>query len=70
MAKQKEIDIITELRVHIARKYKTQSKAAKAWNISTAMVSAVLTGVKNPTETMLEDAGFRRIETPVKYERV
>lgn len=70
MAKPKEIDIIEELRVHIARKYKTQAKAAEAWNVSAAMVSGVMTGVKPPTESMLEDAGFRRVKAPAIYERV
>lgn len=63
------VDIQTELRVHIARKYKTQTAAAEAWNCSNAFVSAVLRGAKAPNDTMLEDAGFKCIKT-TKYVRV
>jgi predicted transcriptional regulator len=51
-----------EMRVLIARKYRTQRVAAKVWGCSQAMVSAVLEGRKLPTESMLEDAGYQRID--------
>lgn len=63
-------DICAELRVHIARKYKTQKTAAQAWGVSDAFVSAVLGGQKKPSSVMLEDAGFERISEGVKYKRV
>jgi hypothetical protein len=62
-----KIDITIELRVHIARHYKTQKAAAAAWGVSTAFVSAVLTGRKRPTDAMLAEAGFSRV---VEYVRV
>lgn len=70
MKKPKEIDIVAELRMHIFLKYKTQTKAAKAWGVSSAMVSLVLSGINCPTPIMLKDAGFQRIYTPVKYRRL
>lgn len=60
-------DVLGELRAHIARKYKTQSKAAQAWGISSAMVSKVLAGNTPPTDTMLKDAGIEKV--PVRYVR-
>lgn len=67
---KKKIDILAELRKHIAKKYVNQAGAARAWGVTSAMVSGVLTGKKPPTKQMLEDAGFRRVETPAQYERV
>lgn len=64
-----EVDITVELRVHIARKYKTQRKAAEAWGCSPAFVSAVLLGSKNPTEVMLYDAGFEKVAPKPRYVR-
>lgn len=62
-------DVIAELRAHIARKYKNQCGAAKAWGISDAMVSKVLNGKSAPTAAMLKDAGIRAVQTPVRYVR-
>lgn len=67
MAKNKPVDIVVELRAHIARKYKTQRKAAEAWNVSGAFVSLVLNEQKQPNETMLEDAGFKRVPASAHY---
>lgn len=64
-----EVDIRVELRVHIARQYKTQAKAAAAWGCKPAFVCAVLAGRSNPTKTMLDDAGFERVKSPDKYVR-
>lgn len=63
-----DVDIKMELRVHIARHYKTQTAAAKAWGCTSAFVSGVLKGTKNPNQTMLDDAGFKRVQS-VKYVR-
>lgn len=65
----KPVDIQEELRVHIARKYKTQAAAAQAWGVSGAFVSGVLNGRKSPTSVMLEDAGFVAVQSPVRYFR-
>lgn len=69
MSKQEPIDIKAELRAHIARKYRTQTAAAKAWGCSTAYVSAILRGAKVPTVKMLDDAGFY-MERKVRYYKV
>ena len=70
MARMKnEVDITVELRVHIARKYKTQSEAAKAWECSPAFVSSVLQGKKHPNDVMLSDAGFVKIQAKPAYIR-
>ncbi len=57
------IDLLAELRAHVARKYVKQRYAAEAWNLSSAFVSAVLTGRKQPTPQILEDAGIERTVT-------
>lgn len=65
-----EVNITVELRVFIARKYRTQTNAAKAWGCSAAFVSAVVCGEKDPNETMLADAGFKRIRPDPIYVRI
>ena len=71
MKKQGEyIDILAELRAHIARKYKTQKTAAAAWGCSPAFVSEVVKGKKPPTDVMLEDAEFRMIKRGPRYVKV
>lgn len=60
-------DIRAELRAHIGRKYKKQAAAAQAWGVSSAFVSSVLSGRKEPNETMLDDAGFERLTTKPQY---
>jgi len=67
---QPEIDITVELRVHIARKYKTQAAAAKQWGCSSAFVSGVLRGNKVPNEKMLADAGFKKLPAAARYVKV
>lgn len=69
MAKREAVDMKVELRVHIARKYKTQFAAAKAWGISPAYVSMILKGSKNPTSAMLEEMGYTKV-TETTYKKV
>jgi len=57
-----------ELRKHIATKYGTQKDAAKALDMSQSFLSRVLRGGAVPTVTILDDAGFDRVES-VKYVR-
>jgi hypothetical protein len=59
----------SEIRAHIARKYKTQLAAAEAWGLSPAFVNMVLNGKKSPSPKMLEDAGLERVEPVVTYRR-
>lgn len=66
----KTIDIKAELRAHIARKYGKQKGAAVAWGVSSAYVSLVLSGIKPPNETMLADAGFKRVQPVAHYKKV
>lgn len=68
MKKHQPVDILAELRAHVARKYINQIGAAAAWGYSPAFVSGVLSGKKAPTEKILADAGFKRI-SEVRYER-
>lgn len=44
---------------HIKTTYRTGKAAAKHWGVSSAMVSAVLTGKKNPNTAMLNDIGLK-----------
>ena len=66
----KEVDICAVLRKHIVKKYGSQSKAAAAWELSPAFVSAVLHGNKQPNERMLSDAGYKRLEYSPQYAKV
>lgn len=58
-----DLDLLPELRAHVARKYVRQKYAAAAWGVSGAFVSAVLTGKKPPTQQILDDAGIVRTVT-------
>lgn len=64
-----EVDLIPELRAFIARKYKTQTAAAEAWGVSTALVSKVLRGLCAPNKRILEDAGLVAVPGEVRYKR-
>lgn len=66
---EEEIDILAELRAHIARKHKTQTAAAAAWGYSHVFVSEVVRGKKPPTDVMLSDAGFKMIKRGPRYVR-
>lgn len=62
-----QVDIRSELRSHIERKYRTQKKAAQAWGVSETLVSLVLKGQKNPSQVMLDDAGFEAVKLSPQY---
>ena len=66
----KPVDIQEEMRAFIARKYKTQTEAAKHWGCSKAFVSYVVNGNREPNEKMLEDAGFEKVEQRPVYVRI
>lgn len=55
------IDLLPELRAHVARKYVKQKHAARAWGVSGVFVSNVLAGKKAPTAEILADAGIERV---------
>lgn len=59
-----EVDLLPELRAHVARKYKTQTAAAQEWGVSTAFVSSVLAGKRKPTAAILDDAGLEEVQLP------
>lgn len=63
-------DFCEVLRMHIARKHKRQVAAAKAWGVSQSYLSQILKGEKAPTDTMLKETGFKRVQPEVKYVRV
>lgn len=65
--KAEVVDVIPELRAHIARKYVKQARAAEAWGVSGPYVSKVLNGNAPPTKVMLDDAGIER--RPAVYVR-
>lgn len=65
MSKQ-EIDICEEVRLMIAKKYRTQSEAAKHWGFSTAYISAILAGNKKMPAWMAKEAGFTKVEKWVR----
>ncbi len=56
------LDILAELRAHVARKYVRQTHAAAAFGVSPAFLSGVLKGKKKPTKAILDDAGIERID--------
>ncbi len=53
-----KVTIQEALWLHMRRKYGSQTKFAEAVGVSTAFISAVLKGEKQPTETILLDAGI------------
>lgn len=58
-----EDEFLAELRGHIAKKYKYQINAAKAWGLSRSYVGGVVTGEKPPNKTILDDMGYTREKT-------
>lgn len=65
---QKEVANV--LRKHVAKIYKTQKAAAASWGIAPSLVSDVLRGEKQPTETMLKEIGYERLPYSPQYARV
>jgi hypothetical protein len=65
----KTVDIIEELRTHIARKYTTQKAAAEAWGVTAQFVTNVLKGRSAPTDAMLKDAGYEFAKVYVRKKR-
>jgi hypothetical protein len=47
----------------VSSKFGTVNKAAKHWNCSIRLVYDVMNGVRRPTEAMLRDIGYRRVDT-------
>jgi transcriptional regulator with XRE-family HTH domain len=63
-------EIITELRVYIARNFNGKQKAfAKSMGVSSAFVSSVMNGKKPPSDQMLKQIGFSK-EVEVKFLRL
>jgi hypothetical protein len=61
-------EITQELRMQIARKYKgRQSNAAEAWGVTPSFVSMVMAQHKKPSQSMLDDIGYMRVEYPARY---
>lgn len=56
-----EFDVLTELRVHVARYHKSQNNFAAHLGVMPSFISAVMTGRKPPTKQILDDAGIERI---------
>ena len=61
---------LEELRVFIARKYKTLAAASEAWECTPQLVSAVVNGRRTPSFIMLEDMGIERVIHSVTYRKV
>lgn len=56
-----DIDPLQVLRDFITLRYRTQTAAAKHWEVSPPFVNAVLSGKKAPTVQMLAEAGLERL---------
>lgn len=67
MPTKKEVDIREEVRMHIAKKYRTQSAAATAWGCSPAYVSAVLSGRKMVPDYMANEAGYKLVQADAMW---
>lgn len=63
--RQSIVNLLPELRAHVARKFKTQTAAAASWGCSRAFVCAVLSGKKEAPDWMLDDAGIEKVKTTV-----
>lgn len=69
MEPTENIDIAEEMRAHVARRYRTMEQAARHWGVSGSYVRLICIGKRPPTKTMLDEAGFEAVETPVHYRR-
>ena len=55
-------EVREKLRELIDKKYKHQSKAAKAWNCSAPFVNAVLQSLRDPTPIILSELGLEKVK--------
>lgn len=63
-------EVITELRIYIARNFNgLQKEYADSLGVSSAFVSAVMTGKKMPSNEMLKQIGFSK-EVETRFLRV
>lgn len=65
-----QTEVANVLRKYVAKTYKTQRAAAAKWGVSPSLVSDVLRGEKQPTETMLKEIGYERLPYSPQYARV
>jgi len=56
----KQEQFLIELRVYIARNFKTQTAYAKQLGVSKAYLSGICTGGKKPSKRILSDMGITR----------
>lgn len=54
--------VLIGLEDHIRRRYVTQTAAADAWNVSPSFVTAVLKNRRPPTDQMLSEIGYKRVD--------
>ncbi len=66
----KKIDITMELRLHIARHFKTQSAAAEHWGVSRSSMTNICRGRIPPSVAMLADIGFEAVPYTPTYRKV
>ena len=58
-----EDEIITEIRIHIAKNFNGKSKSfAKHIGVTPSAVSIVLRKIRPPTERILNEIGYKKIE--------
>lgn len=55
--------VLIELRVYVARCFRTKTAAAAHWSVSPQFITMVLGGKKSPTVAMLRDCGYEAVTT-------
>lgn len=67
MTKRKPVDIAWEFRLHLVRTHKNQAAAAAHYGVSQSTISLIKNGKKEPSDAMLYEMGFKRIQAAPEY---
>jgi len=57
MEQYNEEEIITQVKIHIAKRYKNAKDLADQWGVSSGYVSQILNGAKRPPDWLLSEMG-------------
>lgn len=57
--------VLVGLEAHIRERYVTQTAAADAWDVSPSFVTAVLKNRRPPTDQMLSEIGYKKVDAYV-----
>ncbi len=69
MEQYNEEEIITQVKIHIAKNYDNAKDLAEQWGVSSGYISQILNGAKRPPDWLLEEMGFEHV-VDVYYTRI